>query len=222
MAHGTQDAKGALSYPNEINWRTDATRVGDGGGATTPLQSVWAAWRFTGDDKYLRPIEARLARGGGGALAEFNENGFDALTGGDAVRRALAASKNSDPFALYARWSASGDTGALTALHEAAIREKAARRYMYTEGHWWSDRVDQPTDILQRERLGGIALRRNQIWPGHTVSWRFDDPAAAEQVAILLPDATRERFRVLAYNTTGQVRTATMTAWNVSAGRWTM
>ena len=49
---------------------------------------------------------------------------------------------------------------------------------MYTEGHWWSDRVDQPTDILQRERLGGVALNRNQTWPGNSVSWRFAEPGA--------------------------------------------
>jgi hypothetical protein len=44
---------------------------------------------------------------------------------------------------------------------------------MMTDGHWWSDRVEQPSDILQRERLGGIALVRGQYWPGNLVSWRF-------------------------------------------------
>ena len=38
MAHGKQDSKGVWSYPNEINWRTDAERAGDGGGVATPLQ----------------------------------------------------------------------------------------------------------------------------------------------------------------------------------------
>jgi hypothetical protein len=110
----------------------------------------------------------------------------------------------------------------LEALHADAIADKSQHMDMYTEGHWWSDRVDQPSDILQRERLGGIALRRNQSWPGNTVSWRFAEPGAAERVAILLPGATPNRFRVIAYNTTDHAQQATMSTWTVTAGRWTM
>jgi hypothetical protein len=94
--------------------------------------------------------------------------------------------------------------------------------YMLTEGHWWSDRVEQPNEILQRERLGGIALKRNQTYPGNTVSWRFDAPGAAEQVAILLPGAARDHFKVIGYNVGDQPLSATMTTWNVTAGRWHM
>jgi len=94
--------------------------------------------------------------------------------------------------------------------------------YMLTEGHWWSDRVDQPNEILQRERLGGIALRRNQTWPGNAVSWRFDDPNGAEQVAILVPGATTTHFKVIAYNTSARPQRATMTGWDITAGTWRM
>lgn len=219
MAHGKQGADGHWSYPNEINWRSDAERAGDGGGVTTPLQSAWAAWRFTGDATYLRPINARLAKSAGG-VAEFNENGFTALPDGAALLARVA--KGDDAFGRYAAWSARGDLSALAALHGDAIADKAQHMALYTEGHWWSDRVEQPNEILQRERLGGIALRRNQTWPGNTVSWRFDTPDAAEQVAILLPGATRDRFRVIAYNTSAVEQRATMTAWNVTAGTWSM
>ncbi len=220
MAHGKQGADGLWSYPNEINWRSDATRAGDGGGVTTPLQSAWAAWRFTGDAKYLRPIAARATKGGGGALAEFNENAFTALPQGSALL--ARAAKGDEPFARYAAWSASGDMGALAALHADAIADKTQHMAMYTEGHWWTDRVEQPNEILQRERLGGIALKRNQTWPGNTVSWRFAEAGAAEKVAILLPNATPTHFRVLGYNTSTTPQAATMTAWNVTAGRWSM
>jgi hypothetical protein len=93
---------------------------------------------------------------------------------------------------------------------------------MYTEGHWWSDRVDQPNEILQRERLGGIALRRNQTWPGNAVSWRFDDPEGALKTAILVPGATPTHFKVIAYNTSGAPQSAEMSTWNVQAGEWEM
>ncbi|MGR6329178.1 LamG-like jellyroll fold domain-containing protein [Sphingomonas sp. XXL09] len=219
MAHGEQNADGSWSYPNEINWRTDATRVGDGGGVTTPLQGAWAAWRFTGDDRYLRPVQARVGKAPGG-LNEFAENAFDTMPGGAALRAKLAKTAGDDPFAAYARWAAGGNLAGLASLHEAAWTDKAQHQYMYTEGHWWSDRVDQPNDILQRERLGGIALRRNMTWPGNTVSWRFATPGAAEQVAILVPGATREKFRVIAYNTSGVAQSARMSTWNVAAGTW--
>ncbi|WP_261300274.1 LamG domain-containing protein [Sphingomonas alpina] len=224
MAHGIQGADGGWSYPNEINWRTDATRSGDGGGVTLPLQSAWAAWHFTGDAKYLRPIDGRIAKAGPGLLAELNENGFETLPNGAALRARLAgqAGNSDDPFARYAAWSVDGDRRWLEALHADAIADKAQHRYMYTEGHWWSDRVDQPNEILQRERLGGIALRRGQIWPGNTVSWRFAEAGAGTAVAILLPGATRDRFRVIAYNTTPREQRAVMTAWNVTAGQWSM
>ncbi|MFV0624368.1 LamG-like jellyroll fold domain-containing protein [Sphingomonas sp. ac-8] len=224
MAHGTQNADGSWSYPNEINWRSDATRVGDGGGATTPLQSAWAAWRFTGEARYLRPIETRIATAGLSALAEFNENAFAALPMGDQLLATAPARAEAtgDPFALYGAWTATGDRGWLERLHADAIADKAQHQYMYTEGHWWSDRVDQPNEILQRERLGGIALRRNQTWPGNTVSWRFADPDAATQVAILVRDPRPDAFRVVAYNTSDRPQRATMTGWSVDPGRWTM
>lgn len=220
MAHGKQTADGTWSYPNEINWRSDAERAGDGGGVTTPLQSAWAAWRFTGDTTYLRPVTGRIAKSVG-TLGEFNENGFAALPDGAALL-AKAARKGDDPASRFARWQASNDLDAIADLHADAFADKAARLDMLTEGHWWSDRVEMDSQWLQRERLGGIALRRNQTWPGNTVSWRFADAAAAEKVAILLPNATRERFRVIGYNTTAQPQRATMTTWNVMAGRWRM
>ncbi|WP_448663052.1 LamG-like jellyroll fold domain-containing protein [Sphingomonas sp. CJ20] len=220
LAHGKQDAKGVWSYPNEINWFTDAERAGDGGGASVPLQSIWAAWHFTGDAKYLRPIEGRVAKAGPGALNEITDNVFDLLPQGRTWRDTLAGGKGDDPFALYAKWQTTGDTAALVRLHADAIADKMQHEWMYTEGHWWSDRVEQPAQILQRERLGGIALARNLHWPGNAVSWRFAEPDGAEQVAILVPGATQERIRVIAYNRSDHEQPATLSTWNVTAGEW--
>jgi len=222
MAHGKQAPDGHWIYPNEINWRTDAERVGDGGGVTTPLQSALAAFRFTGDVKYLRPLEGRVATSGAGVAAEMNENPSALASADPGLARLFAANPAKGDFGQYAAWNATGDVKPLEALHGDAIQDKLRHMYMYTEGHWWSDRVEQPNEILQRERLGGIALKRNQTYPGNTVSWRFDTPGAAEQVAILLPGATRDHFKVIAYNISDQPQAATMTAWAVTGGRWRM
>lgn len=206
-------------FPNEINWRTDAERAGDGGGASTPLQSAWAAWHFTGDEKYLRPVLARAGTSGA-SVAELNENVWDLLPQGASWRARTQGGEG--PLATYLRWQETGDPQWLVPLHVEAIADKINHEWMYTQGHWWSDRVEQPSEWLQRERLGGIALRRNQFWPGNTVSWRFAQAGAAEQVAILLPNATPERFRVLGWNMAAGVQAAQMTTWNVTAGRWSM
>jgi len=212
LAHGKQDADGRWSFPNEINWRTDATRAGDGGGVSTPLQTTWSAWRFTGDAKYLRPLQVRP-----GAAGEINEN-LALLP----ETKALATAKGDGEAARIAAWTASGDPALLVPLHEAAIREKSARLAMMTEGHWWTDRVESENQWLQRERLGGVALRRNQTYPGNAVSWRFAADDAAEQVALLVPGATPAGFTVEAFNTSAVPQDAVMTTWNVTAGRWTM
>jgi hypothetical protein len=44
-----------------------------------PMQSAWAAWRFTGQDKYLRPVLGRLVPGNFSALGELNENALTVL-----------------------------------------------------------------------------------------------------------------------------------------------
>jgi hypothetical protein len=220
MAHGKQDAGGVPSYPNEINWRTDAERVGDGGGIATPYQSAWAAWRFTGDAKYLEPILARTAKSGPGSLGDLNENAV-AVLGKTGEWGAKLAGGTSD-FARVAGWDATGNRKLLEEQSAGAIAFKTHHMYMYTEGHWWSDRVDMPSDLLQRQRLGGVALVRNQTYPGHTVSWRFAEPGAAEQVAILMPGATPRHFKVIAYNSSDRAQAAEMTAWNVVAGTWRM
>jgi len=220
MAHGRQGADGRWSFPNEINWRTDAERVGDRGGLTTPLQGAWASYRWTGDSKYLRPLQSRAAEGPG-VLAEINENAIDLLGRRKDWGAALTA-KPASPFEQYQAWQATGDKSFLERLHADAIRTKSQNMYMLTEGHWWSDRVEQSSDILQRERLGGIALKRNQVYPGNLVSWRFADPDGAEQVAILIPGGTPERFKVIAYNMSDRAQSAAMTGWDVAPGTWRM
>ncbi len=219
MAHGKRGADGIWSYPNEINWRTDAERAGDGGGIPTPYQSVWAAYRFTGDQKYLTPILSREAKNGPGSLNDLNENVVADLGKPD-WGKALAGMKSD--FGRVAGWDTTGDRKLLEEQAAGAIEFKSQHMYMYTEGHWWTDRVDMPNEYLQRQRLGGIALSRNQTFPGNTVSWRFANPGAAEAVAILVPGATPGHFKVIAYNTSDVTQPATMSTWNVTAGKWKM
>jgi hypothetical protein len=133
----------------------------------------------------------------------------------------VKAAAKGGAFERYAAWSLTGDKKYLEDLYAQEIQWNAQHMYMHTEGHWWSDRVELPSDYLQRTRLGGIANKRPQMTPGHVVSWRFDKVDGTD-VALLVKDATKTSFKVIAYNTTDKPVTATMTGWNVAPGQWNL
>ncbi|MHC1654895.1 LamG-like jellyroll fold domain-containing protein [Stenotrophomonas maltophilia] len=225
LAHAGTDGKGRFTLPNEINWATGATRGGElnnGSGSGDIMHTFWAAWRWTGDAKYLQALDYRVARGGPSALANLGENYVEALGRQQDWYPLLTAEADAGKtgFASLMAWQASGDTNYIDALHAEGLQAKVQRAYMNTEGHWWSDRVEAPSEFLQRARLGGIALKRNQSWPGHTVSWRFDRDGAAEQVALLVHAPSRERFTVTSHNLGTRTIDADMTGWNVASGTW--
>ncbi|MEG0192348.1 MAG: LamG-like jellyroll fold domain-containing protein [Stenotrophomonas sp.] len=225
LAHAGTDDKGRFTLPNEINWATGATRGGElnnGSGGGDTMHTFWAAWRWTGDAKYLQALDYRVQRGGPGALANLGENYVDALGRQQDWYPLLTADADAGKtgFASLMAWQASGERKYIDALHADGLQAKVQRAYMNTEGHWWSDRVEAPSEFLQRARLGGIALKRNQSWPGHTVSWRFDRDGAAEQVALLVHAPSRERFTVTSHNLGSRVIAADMTGWNVASGTW--
>ena len=222
LAHGKANPDGTFTYADEINWRTDATR-GTLPANTPPMQLFWGAWRWTGDDKYLQPILSAHAKGGNGALRQVTENVLAALDRhgdwGQAAVKAASGPKASN-LDRYLAWETTGEPRYLEDLYGDEIRSADQRMYSQTEGHWWTDRVEIPSEFLQRTRLGGVALMRNWISPGATVSWRFADDADAEKVAILVRGSTPTHVHVTAYNTTGQPVRAAMIGWNVAAGEW--
>ncbi|WP_019397410.1 LamG-like jellyroll fold domain-containing protein [Pseudoxanthomonas sp. GW2] len=227
LAHAYTAEDGQWALPNEIHWATGQTRGGElvkGSGGGDTMHLFWAAWRWTGDARYLRALDYRAMRSGPASLGNLGENFIGVLGRQDDWGKSLvqAADKGATGFPSLVAWQLTGDKSYLEALHAEGIRAKAQREYMNTEGHWWSDRVEAPSEFLQRARLGGIALKRNQSYPGHTVSWRFAEADGAEQVAILVPDPRRDRFKVIAYNLGSKPQHASMTGWNVEAGTWRM
>jgi hypothetical protein len=221
LAHVAKDG----SYPNEINWRSDAERGGtvlQGSGADGPFQVFWQAWRLTGDAKYLVPINWRISKASIKSLGNINENALTAMGIGEANKaQIVAAAKKGGALERYSAWTLTGDKTFLENVYADEIQWNNQHMYMLTEGHWWSDRVELPSDILQRSRLGGIANKRGQMTPGHTVSWRFDNADGAD-IALLVKDVTKTGFKVIAYNRTDKPVTGTMTGWNVAPGLWSL
>ncbi|PVM88140.1 hypothetical protein DDF62_15280 [Caulobacter radicis] len=222
LAHVKPDG----SYPNEINWRTDAERGGtvlQGSGAGGPFQIFWQAWRWTGEAKYLAPIQWRIGKNGVKSLNDLNDNALSMLNLGDANKDAIVKSAaKGGAMERFAAWSLTGDKTWLEKAYADEIQWADQHMYMHTEGHWWSDRVEIPSDVLQRSRLGGIANKRGQMTPGHLVSWRFENGTKGEDVAILVKDGTAKGFKVVAYNLSDKPVSATMTGWMVAPGQWTL
>src|SRR5262249_33264965 len=89
---------------------------------------------------------------------------------------------------LHAQWQLTGNKASLERLYATQIEDCAMMEYINTEGSLWIDRVAVPYTELQRARLGGVALVRNSLYPGHVVSWNFAAPANERSVALLVPD----------------------------------
>ncbi len=118
------------------------------------------------------------------------------------------------------QWQMTGDKHPLEVLYDREIREETLGEYINTQGSLWIDRVGVPYAALQRARLGGVALTRQNTFPGQVVSWRFAAPANDQSLAILIPSATTTQFKVIAYNLETVPVQARLTGWNVDPGQW--
>jgi hypothetical protein len=223
LAHGAQDAQGRWTFPVEINWPDSATR-GAGGPQQTNLL-MWAAYRWTGDAKYLGPIEQVLRDGGPAALAGTINGDISAELNRPEMRRLWAEagrSPSASPQTLHAAWVATGDKTFLERSYDALRRSAQLRWSMMTDDQWWVDRVEIPTQELQRQRLGGVALWRNAIVQGNAVSWRFADETQATDLAILVRDPARNRLKIIAHNLSDRLVATTLTGAQVATGRWSL
>ncbi|MDE2267067.1 MAG: LamG domain-containing protein [Alphaproteobacteria bacterium] len=248
ISYGKQQADGTWCFPEFFNSQTDATEgclKPHTRGLMAVSQLFWAAYEWTGDKKYLAPLYSVLDQGDHFDLRYLNANVLGQLgktdTWGKQILEhveALEGTKagESRPFSparddgampintqRYIAWLVSGDKKYLEDLYADEIQTDTQRMYMVTEGHWWSDRVELFSDLLQRTRMGGLTLRRNQTFQGNLVSWRFAGaPTEAESVGILIHDPMPTKFGVEAYNLSSKPIKAKMTGWMIAPGTWKM
>jgi len=215
LAHRRKDTDGHYSLPYEIEFPSGSER----GGSTSPADIIhvfWAAWKWTGDDRYLLPLIDEIERGNLGILNALCANVIDLLDRRDSWGKRLADGRVSQHIA----WQVTGDKGFLEDCYAAMLQLNTQRMSMMTEGHWWVDRVHISQEEIQRARLGGLALVRSKFYPGHASSWRFEAPATAESVALLIPDTTPRTMTIIAYNLENVPVSAEMTAWDIEPGTW--
>jgi hypothetical protein len=222
LAHRKQDADGRFITRTDINFRTDEDLPG---GDPTPDFMFWAAYRWTGDKKYLLPF----MDGGPSSLAHISSNALDMLHLRKAWSTQVVASAKTQSTTGSAEtfaWQVTGDTKYLDRLYSAQLQAESNREWINTEGSLWIDRVTDsagPMFVnteLQRARLGGIALVRNNIYPGNAVGWRFAAPATPSSLGILVPEATPDHLKIIVYNLESTPVKAQMTGWEIDPGKW--
>jgi hypothetical protein len=216
LAHRRKDARGNWVIDTTINYRTDEGTP-SGLGSTTHL--FWAAFRWTGDKKYLQPLMDQ----GVGILGSINGNALDMMDVRSTWGAQIAASttpRSGGDLNRHIAWQVTGNKAFLEGCYADQIEAAALREYINTEGSLWSDRVSVANGELQRARLGGIAIVRSAIYPGHAVSWRFKAPSSDESVAILVNNATPTGMKIIAYALDPVAVNAVMTAWDIEPGVW--
>jgi len=147
------------------------------------LRAAWqvfmAAYEFSGDPKYLPPIEDRVS-----------------------------GSRPFDPEDLEKRYA-------------EKIRDLAVLEHPNTVGSIWIDRISCNTNMLQADRLGGVALARiRHIYPKHHVSWDIKSPANYESLALYLPESSSGSLEIIGFNMEKDPVNAAVTLWDIQAGYW--
>ncbi len=93
--------------------------------------------------------------------------------------------------------------------------------YINTEGSTWIDRTTYLNSIIQKDRLGGIALMRlRNLLPLNIVSWNFNKPEDYDDVAIFVNKAMPDSIGIIAYNLDTNPIDAAMTVWDITPGKW--
>jgi len=224
LAHSKPGPDGKPTLHLEVNFKTDEDKP-------TGMRAwfiLWAAYRWTGDPKYVHPfVDAPIE-----SMQLVNADMLDMLNLRKTKTNPLiaAAAKSSGPSGIaqpsetlwQLAWQATGDTSYLEKVYASQIQTAHEREFINTQGSLWIDRIYFNNGELQRSRLGGVALMRNFCYPGHAVSWSFDAPADDQSVAILVPEAAPDHVKIIAYNLDRVPVTAHMTGWEVDPGEWTM
>jgi hypothetical protein len=221
LAHYHADGNGKPTMHLNVNFHTNED-LPSGNDAWFVL---WAAYRWTGDKKYLVPFGGDPA----GSLRQINADALDMLNVRDTWGKDLLASSgpatrndsaNSSETTNFLDWQMTGDTKYLNKVYASQIETATDRYFINRQGSLWIDRIYFNNGELQRSRLGGVALMRNYDYPGNVVSWRFQAPANEQSVAILVPEGTPDHVKIIAYNLDSTPVKASMTGWEIDPGKW--
>ena len=233
LAHARKDKNGRIIIDTDINFNTDESRpsplappysvcsntIRTRGNSTAAVHAFWAAYRWTGDKKYLQPLLDMKFY----AMGILNSDMLDILNLRDQWGKEIVSIANSDKdddLAQHFAWQVTGDNKYLDEYYGNQVQWNSILDYINTTGSLWTDRVITFESELQRSRLGGVALSRGYIFPGNAVSWKFEKPSTAESVAIAIRSATSSALNMKVFNLDQSDVKAECSSWNLSPGKW--
>lgn len=95
--------------------------------------------------------------------------------------------------------------------------------YIFKEGSIWTDRIYYRPELIQRSRLGGVALNRSQRFvPENPVIWSFENDSLARKVAIHVTEKTPKTLKIDFFNTENREVKVDMKGLEVLGGKWTL
>ncbi len=224
LAHRRAQPNGKMAMHYDVNFNNPKEDKATG---NTPWFILWAAYKWTGDKKYLLPFSDDPPT----ALRLINADALDVLkvrdTWGKQLLKTPAPDVRTDAGVAsetneHLAWQLTGDTRHLNNVYASQIETAENRKFINTEGSIWIDRVYFNNGELQRARLGGVALMRNYDYPGNVVSWQFNAPANEKSVGIIIPEGTPDHIKIIAYNLDKVPVKAHMTGWEIDPGKWEM
>ena len=170
-------------------------------------------YHFTGDKKYLGPIEAQIASGRAGEAAVVN---WRRLTGSRKLdERFIGKAAGASPNPSFNAWLATGDKTWLQKALVRVVEDFERNRFLVTEAEPPTDRVPLPGNVLLRQMiLGGIGVWVCG-WPQMAVSWE----RTGYDFAALVLEARPAKLKVLAWNF-GPAREVTMRVWELARGKY--
>ena len=181
---------GYISYPQgeDIYFSIERPRE------TSMYITLYAAYRFTGDKKYLDAIP-KVAHFEPNLLKKFF---FDSVSDIPLTDRNAEAEK-------YDRLN-----------FIAGVRE-----WYNTHGHPWIDRVYFDPATIQYDRLAGVSHERGIcVIPMNRIAWEFANNGDDEKVAILSPCASERLIKLVVYNLSDETVNADIIGGEIDPGKW--
>jgi hypothetical protein len=217
-------------YPNlsrVIRYSSDAS-LSHGAPGQELLNLMWAAYRLTGKEKYLGPLEQILKNGNLDLTYRISGNWGNAVDA-EPLKELLPIGVRKSPIwdhNLYAdengivarqvAFSLTGDKSYVEDLQAALIKHFHQNLLFYTELEPNSEQMCMPLWGLQKLVLGGVATSPLCTFPNHAVSWENGGGNCAK----LIEQSTLRSIKAVLFNLSPKLMDITMRVWNLENGTY--
>jgi hypothetical protein len=217
----------AAEYTDYITTHTNGRRVG---GRYGGIDVLFAAWRHTGNERYLRALTAAFQETGvamDARLWDYTDLSSYAAKTLEACRQVnweaslrttsegISDSDFTSDEAILA-YRLSGRKDALTPMLRYLYRRLTLTMPVLTHVQQSNDRVHIGKHAVDRMYLGGLALTRCMVYPHHAVSYE----GLTENFAALVAENGEDRLKAVLFNFENRPQHGRMRVWRLVPGKY--